>query len=781
MKESVVSVAVPMRRARPRRRALVFGAVAASVCGVLLAGALGAGAYVEHRVRERLSAAGAARGLSITCERVHLRLGGVRVRGIEVSTLGAGADEPHASAHVEDVEVDLSLGGAPQQIRVHGGHIEAVGELDALRERFSKQASAASAGSSAPALDVQVDALDVSWRSPLGTLSASGVGTRVLADGARVVTAQHVQVAASSADAELEARGLSVELVDRLVRAAHIEEIALTRTRVAVTPGSAPVPTSDAEAPLTLPWPATAAWRVRLLALAERAASHLTGDAALRVEGLRVELGNELRFGPAPFRIQRRPSALVVELAPEQAGAGPAGSTPLSFHVDVPLGDATGDPSATLEGGPVPLSVLGLRDGQLFLHGTSAATLRGRGKVVLGEPLRVDLSVDVAHVGVQHPRLAREPIDDVSFGLDLRGSVSERRELIVEDARFRLGELTVSAHGSLASRDAAALAGRGALEILHVGCESLHRAVPAALAPHLAEFRFGGDFAFSAALEFDTQKLDELSLDVRQMGTCRALATPEWAARAHLQGEFTHTVYDAEGKPRDETTGPGSGNWTSIGRISPFMQVAVLTSEDGGFFHHHGWNKGAIRRALIANLKAGRFRQGASTISMQLSKNLFLSRDKTLGRKLEELVLTDYLEQSFDKSEMMELYLNIIEFGPDVYGITQAARYYFGRAPEELQLAECMFLASILPSPVRRSRIRARRELTGASRGGIDFLIRAAEKTGKISRREMEEGLVQPIVFHLDGARPPLRAPVRGSRFEGDAPEDEGMLVPDGL
>lgn len=780
MKESVVSVAVPMRRARPRRRAVVLGAVAASACGVLLAGALGAGAYVEHRVRARLSAAGAARGLSITCEQVRVRMGGVRVRGIEVSTLGAGADEPQASGHVEDVEVDLSLGGAPQQIRVHGGHIDAVGELDALRERFSKQASTAGAGSAAPALDVQIDALDLSWRSPLGTLSASGVGTRVLADGARVVTAQHVQVAAASAGAELEARGLSIELVDRLVRSAHIEEIALTRTPV-VALASAPLPTADADAPLTLPWPDSAAWRVRLLALAERAASHLTGDAAVRVEGLRVELGNELRFGPAPFRIQRRPSALVIELAPEQVGAGAAGSASLSFHVDVPLGDGTGDPAATLEGGPVPLSVLGLRDGQLFLHGTSTATLRGRGKVVLGEPLRVDLSVDVAHVGVQHPRIARAPIDDVSFGLDLRGSVSGRRELVVEDARFRLGELTVSAHGSLASRDDAALMGRGALEILHVGCESLHRAVPAALAPHLAEFRFGGDFAFSAALEFDTQKLDELSLDVRQMGTCRALATPEWAARAHLQGEFTHTVYDAEGKPRNETTGPTSGNWTSIGRISPFMQVAVLTSEDGGFFHHHGWNKGAIRRALIANLKAGRFRQGASTISMQLSKNLFLSRDKTLGRKLEELVLTDYLEQSFDKSEMMELYLNIIEFGPDVYGITQAANYYFGRAPEELQLAECMFLASILPSPVRRSRIRARRELSGASRGGIDFLIRAAEKTGKISRREMEEGLAQPIVFHLDGARPPLRAPVRGSRFEGDAQEDEGMLVPDGL
>ena len=101
------------------------------------------------------------------------------------------------------------------------------------------------------------------------------------------------------------------------------------------------------------------------------------------------------------------------------------------------------------------------------------------------------------------------------------------------------------------------------------------------------------------------------------------------------------------------------------------MQVAVLTTEDGAFFHHHGFNEWAIRSSLVANIKAGRFVRGASTITMQLAKNLFLSREKTLSRKLEELILTDYLERTFDKNEMMELYLNIIEFGPDVYGVTR--------------------------------------------------------------------------------------------------------------
>ncbi|MFM9469844.1 biosynthetic peptidoglycan transglycosylase, partial [Streptomyces scabiei] len=89
----------------------------------------------------------------------------------------------------------------------------------------------------------------------------------------------------------------------------------------------------------------------------------------------------------------------------------------------------------------------------------------------------------------------------------------------------------------------------------------------------------------------------------------------------------------------------------------------------------------------IANLKAHRFVRGASTITMQLAKNLFLSRDKTLSRKFEEVLLATYLEDTFKKEELMELYLNLIEFGPDVYGVVQAAEHYFGRAPIELNLA----------------------------------------------------------------------------------------------
>lgn len=780
MKESVSSVSRSVRPLSPLRRGkLVRVAIGVSslLAALVLLGFV-ASRVVAAKVRSRLEAVGSARGLDLRVDEVALRIGGVRLTGLHVHTPGAQAEDAQVEARFESIEVDLSWAGSPREVRVRGGRVDAVGEQDALRLRFARQGGT-EASSNASNLTLDVSGIDIDWKSTLLAVHASGAGFSSSRDGTRVLLAQHAAVAWNDPEqrAQIEARSVQVELGEgNVVQGARLDELALLRVNPEplAAPPSVREPVKDA--PFVVPWPDPLALRARVRALAERVSAHLADGASVHVTGLRFDLGRELRFGPAPFRVQRRPGAIALELSPDEREH--TGVTPLSFHVDVPLGEGAGDPTATLEGGPVPLSLLGFREGQLFLRDTTSATLRGRGQITLGDPLRADLSVDMQHVGVEHPRLSNVPVEDLSFGLDLRGTLSSTHQLVIESAKLRSGELTVQLRGALArGEDAEALIGSANLDIAHVSCEGLHRAVPRALAPRLADFRFGGDFAFSAQLAFDTRKLDDLVLDVRQMGICRALATPEWARRSHFQGEFSHTVYDPEGKPREETTGPSTAEYTPIDRISPFMPVAVLTSEDGGFFHHHGWSKNAIRRALIANLKAGRFRQGASTISMQLAKNLFLNREKTLARKLEELVLTDYLEQTFDKPEMMELYLNVIEFGPDVYGITEAARYYYGREPEELQLAECMFLASLLPSPVKRSRQRDKRELVGASRAGVDFLIRAAEKTGKISRAEMEEGLAQPIVFHAHGDRPPPRAPVRGSRFEGDD-LDEGVMTP---
>ncbi len=219
-------------------------------------------------------------------------------------------------------------------------------------------------------------------------------------------------------------------------------------------------------------------------------------------------------------------------------------------------------------------------------------------------------------------------------------------------------------------------------------------------------------------------------------------------------------------------TGPGTPEWTPLDSVSPYLQIAVLTTEDGAFYRHRGYSSEAIRASLIANLKAGRFVRGASTISMQLAKNLFLSRDKTLSRKLEEIILTDYLEQEFTKEELMELYLNVVELGPTVYGVTEAADYYFGRTPAELTLPECFFLATLLPSPIRHSKMRERDRVPDGWMRTIQSLMNVAHQRGLITDAELADAMGDSVVFWHGGARPAPRPPIPRRHLDGIGEED---------
>ena len=128
---------------------------------------------------------------------------------------------------------------------------------------------------------------------------------------------------------------------------------------------------------------------------------------------------------------------------------------------------------------------------------------------------------------------------------------------------------------------------------------------------------------------------------------------------------------------------------------------AFLVAEDGRFFSHHGFDVERIGHALAADLDAGRFDRGASTITQQVAKNLWLGGERTVGRKLEEAVLAWRLEQVLDKRRILELYLNLVELGPGVYGIQDAAEKYFGKLPDELSSDEAAQLAALLPAPRR--------------------------------------------------------------------------------
>jgi len=162
---------------------------------------------------------------------------------------------------------------------------------------------------------------------------------------------------------------------------------------------------------------------------------------------------------------------------------------------------------------------------------------------------------------------------------------------------------------------------------------------------------------------------------------------------------LTIQVKDWKGVFHPFVVGPQNSYWTPSDGIPPEMKWAVIVAEDGNFYQHKGIDVKAIKNAIKYDLEKKSFARGASTITQQVAKNLFLTREKTVTRKFEEIVLAKRMEWTLTKDRILELYLNVVELGPMVYGIGHGAQYYFEKPASELSTRECAFLAAMLPGP----------------------------------------------------------------------------------
>jgi monofunctional glycosyltransferase len=139
--------------------------------------------------------------------------------------------------------------------------------------------------------------------------------------------------------------------------------------------------------------------------------------------------------------------------------------------------------------------------------------------------------------------------------------------------------------------------------------------------------------------------------------------------------------------------------WVSLARMSPNLQKAVLVSEDASFYQHHGFDWEGLQEAFNRNWEKGKLQRGGSTLTQQLAKNLYLSSEKNLLRKAHEALLAWELERRLSKKRILELYLNVVEWGHGVYGAEAAARHHFGKSAANLSPGEAALLAAMLPSP----------------------------------------------------------------------------------
>lgn len=177
---------------------------------------------------------------------------------------------------------------------------------------------------------------------------------------------------------------------------------------------------------------------------------------------------------------------------------------------------------------------------------------------------------------------------------------------------------------------------------------------------------------------------------------------------------------------------PKDANYVPLDKVSTVAQQAIIVSEDASFFSHQGFDWFEIKNSLDRNLEKKTFARGGSTITQQLAKNVFLSKDKTIARKLREALLTYQIEKNFTKKEILEKYLNVVEFGPGIFGIKAASQHYFHKSPADLHLLEAAFLAFLLPNPKDHSISFNKKTLTKFARQRVLQIVQRLAAFKKI-------------------------------------------------
>lgn len=246
-------------------------------------------------------------------------------------------------------------------------------------------------------------------------------------------------------------------------------------------------------------------------------------------------------------------------------------------------------------------------------------------------------------------------------------------------------------------------------------CQALLDAAPRGMSDAIVGAQLGGDIEGYLRLSVDRGALAQaraagqfdrdappgaLAFEFPFLDQCQVQRDPPGIDFDGLGGPYRHRFVSASGVAQTRVMAPSADGFVSLAR-GRMVADALMTLEDYRFFDHDGFDREQIRYAFWHNLVVGRVSRGASTISQQATRNLWLGVDRSLSRKLQEALLTARLEARVDKRRILELYLNVIELGPDVHGVGEAARFYFGREVQDLNPLQVVHLASLAPAPRR--------------------------------------------------------------------------------
>lgn len=277
--------------------------------------------------------------------------------------------------------------------------------------------------------------------------------------------------------------------------------------------------------------------------------------------------------------------------------------------------------------------------------------------------------------------------------------------------------------------------------------DELFSSLPKGLFGNLEGLKTSGKLSYHFLLDADFNSLDSLKLESELVPDNFHIISFGKSNLAKMSEEFEYTAYE-NGRPvKTFAVGPSNPDFTPLDSISPLLQMSVMQSEDGAFYYHNGFLINMMREALIHDLQVKRFARGGSTITMQLVKNVFLNRNKNIARKLEEALIVWLIETQklTSKERMYEVYLNIAEWGPLIYGAKEASKYYFNKRPSQLTANEAIFLASIIPKPKHfRNSFNPDMTLKENMDGYYNIIANRLAAKGLISEEEASE--IQPEI-----------------------------------
>jgi hypothetical protein len=471
---------------------------------------------------------------------------------------------------------------------------------------------------------------------------------------------------------------------------------------------------------------------------------------------------------------------------------GPAGPRPLAIAIEGSYGGsketlwtATGELQPPPPGGGLPDAKLSLRAARFSLariKDVLPPTILEPAQTSIDAALDLKLAagklafagnLEVLGLNLHHEAVSTDPVLGLALGLEVDGQLDpERRRLELTRLAGTSRGLTGILSGAIELREGRFPYADGrelpmlplielTFRVPKMPCAQLLESIPAPLIPHLQGFVLQGSFEANVFTKIDYTNLDALELGGKVgIDGCKVLKAPAEVTALAGPDSITQLVEipsaDKDAQPGAVdlmafSVGPDNPHFVPYDKISPYLISAIMSTEDNGFFKHRGWVTPEFKTALRRNLAGGGFRLGASSITMQTVKNVLLSREKTLSRKLQELFLVWYIEQLLPKERILELYFNAIEFGPRIYGIGAAAQHYFGKPASDLTPLEAAFFSSILPSPKRRYIQYCHGQPYPPWDKYVRRILAKVHERGRLTEEEFAQSMAQPLIFDPAG------------------------------